>query len=82
MEGPALNLSDPAVAATPLTSPSLVVNADQLQPRQTYAFQLSASDGAPHPAATSMWPRKLELGPPQNGSLCGGLLWSRHELQD
>jgi hypothetical protein len=42
--GPLLNLSDPAVCATPLTSASLVLRPDALAPGATYAFVLTATD--------------------------------------
>jgi hypothetical protein len=41
---PALNLSSPLIAATPLTSASLVLVADALQPGASYVFRLTATD--------------------------------------
>lgn len=42
--GPPLNLSDPAVALTPVTSASLVLAPGALSPGAAYAFQLNATD--------------------------------------
>jgi hypothetical protein len=41
---PALNLSDPAVCATPVTSVSLVIRPGALAPGASYVLQLSATD--------------------------------------
>jgi hypothetical protein len=42
--GPLLNLSDPAVCATPVTSASMVLRPEALVPGARYTFQLSATD--------------------------------------
>ncbi len=43
---PPLNLSDPAVCATPVTSASMVLRAGALAPGARYTFTLSATDAA------------------------------------
>ena len=43
--GPLLNLSDPAVCATPVTSPSMVIKAGALAAGARYTFTLTATDG-------------------------------------
>lgn len=42
--GPPVDLSNPAVAATPVTSPSLVILPGALQPGKSYVFLLNATD--------------------------------------
>jgi hypothetical protein len=42
--GPLLNLSDPSVAATPVTSVSMVIRPGALAPGASYVLQLSATD--------------------------------------
>jgi hypothetical protein len=42
--GPLLNLSDPAVSATAVTSVSMVIRPGALAPGATYVFQLTATD--------------------------------------
>ena len=44
--GPLLNLSDPAICATPVSSTSMVLQPGALAPGSRYVFQLSAVDSA------------------------------------